>query len=138
MTVAGPEKGKPCIFPFWHGGVTYNECTWDFDTQSENMAGCATQVNTDGKFVEGKWGYCGPDCPIEPDNRKWCVTEGGEQCFPFRDWERGKRIYECSWADAQWRNNSAWCKTSKWAMQWQWGTCRQECPISSKVSYFVK
>ena len=28
---------------------------------------CATQVDSDGKHIKGKWGYCGPDCPAEDD-----------------------------------------------------------------------
>ena len=28
---------------------------------------CSTEVDDNGKEVDDKWGYCGPDCPTEDD-----------------------------------------------------------------------
>ena len=71
VTVAGASKGKPCIFPFKFNGVTYSECTWNQAHLTEHKAWCSTLVDASGTHVggQGKWGNCGPGCPVPPDDR---------------------------------------------------------------------
>ncbi len=49
----------PCVFPFNYEGTTYTECT-----TIDNFAipWCSTEVDSNGKFVRGKWGDCSPGC----------------------------------------------------------------------------
>ena len=51
----------PCIFPFTLNGVAYHECVFDGDGDW-----CPTEVDDDGVYVngQGKWGFCGQECPI--------------------------------------------------------------------------
>ena len=71
VTVAGASKGKPCIFPFKFNGVLYSECTWNQAHLTEHKAWCSTLVDASGTHVggQGKWGNCGPGCPVPPDDR---------------------------------------------------------------------
>ena len=43
--------------------MTHHECVLDVDG-----AWCSTEVDVDGVHVggDGKWGICGPECPITP------------------------------------------------------------------------
>ena len=61
MTISGPSSNVPCIFPFTFNYVTHHECLVDNDG-----AWCSTEVDDDGVHVsgQGKWGICGPGCPI--------------------------------------------------------------------------
>ena len=70
-TVSGASPNLPCIFPFRFNGVTHNKCTWDQAHLTEHKAWCSTLVDETGHHVggQGKWGNCGPSCPIPPDNR---------------------------------------------------------------------
>ena len=70
-TVSGAAPNLPCIFPFRFNGVTHNKCTWDQAHLTEHKAWCSTLVDETGHHVggQGKWGNCGPSCPIPSDNR---------------------------------------------------------------------
>ena len=71
VTVSGAAPSLPCIFPFRFNGVTHNKCTWDQAHLTEHKAWCSTLVDETGHHVggQGKWGNCGPGCPIPPDDR---------------------------------------------------------------------
>ena len=60
----GPSSNVPCVFPFKFGGETHNKCKWE-----EDGPWCSTKVDENGKHVggQGKWGNCGPGCPISPN-----------------------------------------------------------------------
>jgi len=98
-TVSGASPNSPCIFPFRFNGVTHNKCTWDQAHLTEHKAWCSTLVDETGHHVggQGKWGNCGPTCPIPTDNRNkgsgilaparkcpqgkcWCISSGGQSC----------------------------------------------------------
>ena len=49
-----------CVFPFKFKGKTYASCTKD-NTVSGN-AWCATEVDSTGTVVDGKWGECDSSC----------------------------------------------------------------------------
>jgi hypothetical protein len=67
LTDGGADPGRPCALPFLFNGITYNECSWE--QAEDDKAWCSTLVDGDGLHVSGrgKWGSCGPGCPI-PDN----------------------------------------------------------------------
>ncbi len=71
VTDSGASANKPCIFPFKFNGATHFECTWDQAHLTEHKAWCSTLVDATGHHVggQGKWGNCGPGCPIPPDDR---------------------------------------------------------------------
>ena len=70
-TDSGAQPNLPCIFPFRFNGVTHESCIWDQSSLTEGKAWCSTLVNETGYHVagQGKWGNCGANCPIAPDNR---------------------------------------------------------------------
>ena len=67
-TVSGADSGLPCIFPFKFNGIEHFSCTWDM-AERDNKPWCSTLVNDTGHHVPGKWGNCGPECPVSPDQR---------------------------------------------------------------------
>ena len=73
MTISGPSSNTPCIFPFTFNDVTYHECILDNDG-----AWCSTEVDNDGIHVsgQGKWGICGPECPIREYLEKYFQFKG--------------------------------------------------------------
>ena len=58
-TISGPSSNVPCDFPFTYKNVTYDECVPIMDG-----VWCSTEVDDDGYYISGKWGYCHPECPI--------------------------------------------------------------------------
>ena len=76
MTNGGASPGKPCIFPFKFNGKILNACTYDMAHLTEHQAWCSTLVDNTGHHVggQGKWGHCGPGCPVEPDTRNQTST----------------------------------------------------------------
>ena len=70
-TDSGAAPNLPCIFPFKFNGAVHTSCIWDMAHLTEHKAWCSTLVDDTGHHVggQGKWGNCGPDCPIPPDNR---------------------------------------------------------------------
>jgi len=69
-TESGASPNLPCIFPFRFNGVTHTTCIWDMAHLTEHKPWCSTLVDEVGHHVGGqsKWGNCGPDCPIPPEN----------------------------------------------------------------------
>lgn len=64
MTIGGPSSNTACVFPFGFNGVIFNECT--FEQAIEDAAWCSTEVDSRGNHlaIQGKWGFCGKNCPI--------------------------------------------------------------------------
>ena len=63
LTVGGADPNVPCIFPFIIDGNSYTECVVD-----QYGKWCSTGVDSQGVHLagQGKWGDCGPGCPIPP------------------------------------------------------------------------
>merc|ERR1712142_812663 len=136
MTNSGAAANKPCIFPFSWRGITYNECTWVEYHNTEYKPWCSTMVDENGAHIggQGKWGNCGPSCPIETT----CMTNSGaaanKPCiFPFR-W-RGITYNECTWVEYHNTEYKPWCSTmvdengAHIGGQGKWGNCGPSCPI---------
>mmetsp|Transcript_95368 Transcript_95368/g.179313 ORF Transcript_95368/g.179313 Transcript_95368/m.179313 type:complete len:3377 (+) Transcript_95368:49-10179(+) len=51
-------EGKRCIFPFTYAGNVFNGCT----DSKHFRYWCATEVDSEGVFVSGKWGNCADEC----------------------------------------------------------------------------
>ena len=66
ITNDGDDVGKPCVFPFIYQSTqtgltqTYYACT----KQDDSKNWCATEVDSNGVRVYGKWGYCSPNCEV--------------------------------------------------------------------------
>ena len=56
-TLSGPDKYKPCVFPFIWNKFTYHECT----AKDNDQPWCSTETIND-QYVSQKWGNCGT-CP---------------------------------------------------------------------------
>ena len=52
LTISGPSKNKPCIFPFKYNGKTFHHCT----NEHANFFWCATK--TDSNMYMTKYGEC--------------------------------------------------------------------------------
>ena len=57
-TPSSSDPNKPCVFPFYYGGVTYTTCT---SVANNGVLWCCTKGFKNG----GKWGVCGESCPKE-------------------------------------------------------------------------
>ena len=68
-TNEGASPNLKCIFPFFYNGKNQTTCTWDSSNLTNNKSWCSTLVDESGNHVGGKWGDCGPECPIPPDNQ---------------------------------------------------------------------
>ena len=53
----------PCVFPFKHKGVVYEGCP--VDRKDKTRRWCSTKIDKDGKHVNGNYGFCSKNCPIE-------------------------------------------------------------------------
>ena len=56
-----PIRNALCVFPFKHDGYTFEGCT----TYGYDSAWCATEVDSEGEMIKGKWGICRPGCPVK-------------------------------------------------------------------------
>ena len=111
-TVAGPDKGKACVFPFRYYGGTFNECA----PYGTDRGWCSTLTDSNGNHMsgQGKWGICPSDCgrpTTTPSPPSGCKTVGGnvpgKPCvFPFRF--RGILYNECTME----MDTKLWCSTS--------------------------
>lgn len=52
---------EPCVFPFVYDGNDYDSCT-SVDA-AEGAVWCATQVDSNGTVLDGRWGDCSVGCP---------------------------------------------------------------------------
>eukprot|EP00095_Tigriopus_kingsejongensis_P000560 maker-scaffold776_size99073-snap-gene-0.17 protein:Tk00560 transcript:maker-scaffold776_size99073-snap-gene-0.17-mRNA-1 annotation:"hypothetical protein DAPPUDRAFT_312923" len=69
LTVEGPAKGLPCVFPFKFQNFTFDGCTTI--TDSEKRPWCSTKVNANGVHIgaEGHWGHCDVvGCPMTSED----------------------------------------------------------------------
>ena len=77
FTVSGPDPGKKCILPFNRLGITHKACSNRYSWRP-SMYICPTDIggstvleNNETAFYDqsvwdrGKWGYRGPECPVE-------------------------------------------------------------------------
>ena len=73
MTNGGASPNTKCIFPFIFNRQSINTCT---KIDGSDIAWCSTLVDDNGNHVgeQGKWGNCGPGCPIPPDNSTWICS----------------------------------------------------------------
>jgi len=89
LTTSGAAPNKPCIFPFIHEGVEYNECT----SYEHGEHWCSTKVNETGHHCTGNyyWGNCGQNCPHTTAmarldkclNKDMMPYYGSEECYPL-------------------------------------------------------
>ena len=83
ITVGGATPNVSCIFPFKFNGIVYNTCIWNQAHMTDHKAWCSTLVDNKGKHVggQGKWGTCGPGCPIPPDDNNFLQVrlQGGSK-----------------------------------------------------------
>ena len=57
-TKDGADANKACVFPFQYNGTAYGSCT----TKDHDQLWCATEVDANGDYIEGKWGNCNSYC----------------------------------------------------------------------------
>ena len=140
-TTGGPQKKKPCVFPFKYKGKTYDSCNEQVSVPGQALSAlplvkgwCATEVDDDDNFIKDKWGYCEyHSCPFEGEDKE-CKTYSGpnndNKCvFPFTF--NGKLHYNCITTDD--RCGVPWCPTEKHENavdleSGSWGYCNHYCP----------
>ena len=78
LTNGGADPHVPCVFPFIINNITFTECIVD-----QYGSWCSTAVDSEGVHVsgQGKWGECGPGCPIPPPGNKWNDDFSIIHCF---------------------------------------------------------
>ena len=54
--IGGKVPNADCVFPFVFKHAVYRKCTKAHATK----LWCATEVDSDGNYLYGKWGYCDP------------------------------------------------------------------------------
>ena len=57
---ANPDPYKACVFPFQYSGTSYQKCTTKYTKYTQPW--CATEVDANGGYIEGKWGICDECC----------------------------------------------------------------------------
>ena len=61
-THSGSQANKECKFPFTFRGTEYNTC---ISGSRRRQPWCPTQLDANGAYVAGKWGYCDTTlCPL--------------------------------------------------------------------------
>jgi len=78
VTKDGPVKDSPCKFPFIYEGREHMLCT----KQEWDEFWCATDTDTEGNFIDGKWGECGESCIDDGPLRcyyKYALTDSTPQ-----------------------------------------------------------
>merc|ERR1712154_680300 len=109
--------GSTCVFPFKYKDVEYYECTY----AESPLPWCATQTDSSGSVVTGKWG----DCQISTSSSTTsttsttsstaCTTTGGpasgQDCvFPFT--YNGVTHNSCAdWVYGGQTSGTTWCST---------------------------
>ena len=71
----GSSSGAPrdCKFPFKYKSKIYNGCVQSLDG---NGPWCATEVDSDGKYIKNKWARCNQYCKKDEGNfqkRSLCI-----------------------------------------------------------------
>ena len=52
-------NGNSCYFPFKYKGETHSKCS----KADSHTPWCATDVDSHGDVIHGKWADCNPGCP---------------------------------------------------------------------------
>ena len=123
-TVSGYSSDVECVFPFTFDGITHSTCTIHGNADSEEKPWCSTKVDIHGVYIEGNWGVCSPECPVEDG----CWATDRRNCaFPFE--YEGRNYDKCTWdyAFIGRRTGRAWCHTREEA-----GDCGEGCPIPGR------
>merc|ERR1712061_795824 len=103
--------GSTCVFPFKYKDVEYYECTY----AESPLPWCATQTDSSGNVVTGKWGDCqistSSSCTAPSLSLTSCTTDSGPQSgqacvFPFR---YNGVVYTSCTTEGQ---AQPWCATS--------------------------
>ena len=58
-TKGGPDANKPCVFPFQDREKIHSKCT---SGTTDRQPWCPTEVDQNGYYIDGKWGYCDSNC----------------------------------------------------------------------------
>lgn len=112
LTACKTTRGEQCVFPFKHGGKTYNTCTG-------TKPWCSIENKKNGYYK--RWGRCHiPSC-FKPSTT--CSTTKGVKCvFPFK--YKGKTYTTCTSA---YHYGKPWCSTTTKAdgsyIKGKWGNC---------------
>ena len=81
MTNDGRDIHKYCHFPFIHNGKSHAKCVYE---QSSGKFWCATEVHPDtNEMIEGRSGYCEPDCPKEYDTLGFRTLKNCQDSTPL-------------------------------------------------------
>ena len=75
LTLSGCKtRPSECKFPFKYEGETYHHCTdtlidGSTSIERESFLWCATQTDTNGNMVDGRWGVCDLEtCKLEDES----------------------------------------------------------------------
>ena len=130
-TVSGYSSDVECVFPFTFDGITHSTCTIHGNADSEEKPWCSTKVDIHGVYIEGNWGVCSPECPVEDG----CWATDRRNCaFPFE--YEGRNYDKCTWdyafrEYASQRGSHTGCGTREDA-SFDWGNCGEGCHIPGK------
>merc|ERR1711953_1233543 len=129
--------GSTCVFPFKYKNVEYYECTY----AESPLPWCATQTDSSGSVVTGKWGDCqistSSSCTAPSLSLTSCTTDSGPQSgqscvFPFR--YNGVVFTTCT-TEGQ---AQPWCATSVDTagefQDGQYGFCPSSCPSTGTTA----
>merc|ERR1711953_1270416 len=129
--------GSTCVFPFKYKDVEYYQCTY----AESPLPWCATQTDSSGSVVTGKWGDCqistSSSCTAPSLSLTSCTTDSGPQSgqacvFPFR--HNGVVFTSCT-TEGQ---AQPWCATSLDTagdfQDGQYGFCPSSCPSTGTTT----
>ena len=75
FSVCKAANGNSCYFPFKYKGETHSKCS----IADSESPWCATEVDSNGDAIRGRWADCNPGCPgtlNAGDNIKGVVVSG--------------------------------------------------------------
>ena len=134
IAIDGKGEAGECVFPFYYGGIKYNNCANEDDKHKDGR-----WCSFDSVYNE-KWGYCTEKCPngicqaqkldcppINSGSVKKGTGNNGNCTFPF---EYNKRIYSTC-VDPKDYGGVGWCSFDskfKGFSSDRWGYCTSNCP----------
>jgi len=62
------KLGVSCVFPFKYKDHIYNSCTTEHDP--DGFLWCSTKVDSEGKHLQGNFGYCDSECSDDDDGEE--------------------------------------------------------------------
>eukprot|EP00090_Calanus_glacialis_P046233 TRINITY_DN8972_c0_g1_i2.p1 TRINITY_DN8972_c0_g1~~TRINITY_DN8972_c0_g1_i2.p1 ORF type:complete len:361 (-),score=56.12 TRINITY_DN8972_c0_g1_i2:88-1170(-) len=123
LTKDGPVTNAPCKFPFIFEGREHTYCT----KQEWDNLWCATDTDTEGHFIDGQWGECGPDCVDDGPLRcyyKYALADTTPQLRYCRQQENLCILAELRHEDGSWYR-SQYCSNTTLSDWWNPGnTCQ--------------